>query len=61
MEQLSVESIWEKVERNLPRNESVVERTSGPCEWTGKYNFCSGCDGVTETSDCFYRLGENYQ
>ncbi len=58
MEKLDLIMIREKVERSLPRNESVVSRTSGICEWAGKYDSCGDCNGIKLRCDSY--IGRNY-
>lgn len=53
-------TISERVESNLPGDDSVVERTFGTCEWTGKYESCGPCDGVSDSSTCYDFLGKTY-
>ncbi len=58
MKDLDYKAVIERVEMNLPGNDSIVERTFGTCEWIGKYESCGPCDG--KELNCYDFLGKNY-
>ena len=49
-----------KIDSELPRNNPVVARTSGECEFKGRYPICNGCDGTIEELRCDNYLGKDY-
>lgn len=47
-----------RVTASLSEASPIVERTSGICEWVGKYSSCGDCEGAK--LNCESYLGRDY-